>query len=207
MMIPFMGLNAQELKKNYNPVYSIHDPHFGILAGIQASSFHGTDVGDPGFQFGFHFGFAYSMPVSKAVSFEPQFLYSRKGGEIDYAYSAYNHESVNYRLHYLEVPLQFNIHTKNILDFVVGAYGSYLIDATFNIDANYGYAYGELNYGDFEKFDFGLVGGLGFNLPFSKITIKYSHGLRDVLENAESYPYLEGAQNNAITLSFTGFFR
>jgi len=207
LLIPFMGLKAQELKRNYRPVYSIHEPHFGILGGIQASSFHGTDDSDPGFQFDFHLGFAYSMPVSKAVSFEPQFLYSRKGGEIDYAYSAYNHESVNYRLHYLELPLQFNIHTKSIFDFIIGGYGSYLIDATFNVETNRAYGYGELDYGDFEKHDYGLIGGIGFNFPFSKVSIKYSHGLRDVLENAESYPYLEGAQNNEISLSFTGFFR
>ena len=208
LLIPFVGLKAQDLKKqNYYAVYSIHESHFGILGGLQLSSFHNEDVGDPGFQFGFHGGFTYSMPLSKGVSFEPQILYSKKGGEIDYAYSAYNHESINYRLHYLEIPLQFNIHTRSILDFIIGGYGSYLIDATYNVDTNYGYAYGDLNYGDFEKYDYGLIGGLGFNLPFSKITIKYSHGLRDVLKNTESYPYLEGDQNNLISVSFTGYFR
>ncbi len=209
LLIPFAGLKAQVLKRSsYSvPVYSIHEPHFGIIGGIQASSFHNADVGDPGFQFGFHAGFAYSIPLRKRASFEPQLLYSKKGGEVDYAYSAYNHESINYRLHYLEVPLLLNIHTKNIVDFIIGGYGSYLIDATFNVETNYAYGYGELNYGDFEKYDCGLVGGIGFNFPFSKMSIKYSHGFIDVVDNVEAYPYLEGVQNNMITLSFTGFFR
>ncbi len=209
LFISFTGVKAQELKKDsyFIPVYSIHEPKFGIIGGLHTSGFHDAEAADPSFQLGFHGGFTYSMPLSRRLSFEPQFIYSGKGGEVDYAYTPYSHQSVNYRLHYLEVPLQLNIHTRRAVDIVIGGYGSYLIDATFNIGTNNRYNYGELNYGDFEKYDYGVIGGIAFNFPFSKLTISYSHGLKDVVNNIEAYPYLEGAKNNEITLSFTGFFK
>jgi hypothetical protein len=205
----FAGLQAQvpEPRPWSVPVYSIHEPHFGIVGGTQASSFYNSAVGDPGFQFGFHAGLTFCMPLGRIISFEPQFLYSRKGGELDYANTVYAYRSVNYRLHYLEVPLQWNIHTRSIVDLIVGGYAGYLIDATFNVETAYAYGYGELNYDNFEKCDYGLIGGIGFNLPFSKISIKYSHGFSDVVDNPTTLPYLEGARNNSIMLSFSGFLR
>ena len=45
------GASAQE-NSGYYPIYSIHDPHFGITFGPQVTSFH-NDPYDSEFQFGF----------------------------------------------------------------------------------------------------------------------------------------------------------
>jgi len=189
------------------PVYSIHEPHFGITAGIQGNSFYNTESAEADFRVGYHIGFSYSMPLSKRVSFEPQLLYTKKGAEIDYLYDPYDYRSVNYKLHYLELPLKWNIHTKSIVDFVVGAYGSYLLDANYDVETAYLYGEGELDYSQFNKFDVGLIGGVAFNFPFSKLSITYSHGLSDVPDNSVDYAQLNGARNQTLSVSLAFYLR
>ena len=200
-------LYAQDTEAEYYPMYSIHEPRFGFTGGLHLSKFHGDEYGDASYQFGFQTGFTYNLPLGRTISFEPQLLYSKKGGELDYVYATYYTESVRYRLHYLEMPLLFNIHTNSNLDFVLGGYGSTLLDATFNVTTPNAYGYGELSYGDFEKYDLGLIGGVAFNFPFSKLSIKYSYGFKDVLKNTDIYEYLKGARNDQISISFTRYFR
>ncbi|WP_158869584.1 porin family protein [Maribellus comscasis] len=209
LSLSVLGSGAQHLTERFRPVYSVHTPKFGIVGGPQFSNFHDEAVGSPNALFGFHFGLAYSMPVSKRISFEPQLVYSKKGGAVDYAHAAYYYYdgTLRYRLHYLEMPLLFNIHTKNILDFVVGGYVDYLADATFNVATPLGYGYGELDYGDFEKLDFGLTGGLAFNFPFRKITLKYSYGFNKVANDNSAYVFLEGAKNSTFSISFTRYLK
>ncbi|QGY44627.1 outer membrane beta-barrel protein [Maribellus comscasis] len=192
----------------YKPVYSIHTPKIGVVGGFHLSNFYNESVGDPNFQPGFHIGTSLLLPLSQNFSFEPQLLYSKKGGELDYAYDFYyNEQSVNYRLHYIEMPFLLNIHTRGITDFIIGGYGSYLLDATFSVTTAYSYGYGELNYGDFEKYDYGLVGGMAFNFPFSKLMFKYSCGFADVAKENTAYIYLKDARNHAFSVSFIRYFR
>lgn len=204
LLISFVGLNGQ----NQDPtkVYRPNKAHFGIVGGMQVSSFYDESAGDPNFQAGYQLGFTYQMPILKWISLEPQILYSRKGGEFDGISSSNYNRTINYRLHYLEAPITLNIRPNRVLQLELGAYGGYLIDATYAIDMYYGKGVGELDYGDFEEYDYGLTGGLGFNVGPCKFSVRYSQGLRNVLKNAEKYPDLEGAKNNAVTFSFTGYF-
>ena len=185
-------------------------PKIGITGGMQLGNFHSGEVGDPNVQAGLNLGFTCNVPVSNRISIEPQLIYSRKGGEIDYTHAAYFYYyngSMRYRLHYLEMPLLFNIHASSTFDFILGGYAGYLADATFHLSTPLGYGYGELNYGDFEKFDYGLTGGIAFNFPLSKIAFKYSYGFGEVANENSAYIFLEGAKNNVFSISFTGYFR
>lgn len=204
----FVAKAQQQPEYYYKSVYDIHTSKFGIVGGFHISNFHDESVGDPNFQPGFHFGASLNVPLSKNFSMEPQLLYSKKGGEIDYPYHFYyNEQSVRYRLHYIEMPLLLNIHTRGITDFIVGGYGSYLLDATFSVTTNYTYSYGELNYGDFEKYDYGIIGGMAFNFSFNKVIFKYSYGFADVAKENTAYVYLENARNHQFSLSFVHYFR
>ncbi|WP_130857957.1 porin family protein [Olivibacter jilunii] len=209
LMVASVAVKCQVREKNgYSiPVYSIHEPHLGFTFGIQGTSLYNTQSVDADFRLGYHLGISYSLPLSKKVSFEPQLLYSKKGAEIDELIDRYTYRSVNYKLHYLELPLKLNIHTKSIVDFVAGGYFSFLMDANYNVGTNYYYGVGELDYDKFNKMDLGLTGGIAFNLPFSKLSINYSHGFGKVIDNAGYYSYLNGARNQAIALSLTYYLR
>jgi hypothetical protein len=207
LFFPLAGLKAQEIEQTHNTAYRFNRAHFGIVGGTQLSGFYDELAGDPNFQVGVHAGFTYHMPIVRGIALEPQILYSKKGAEFDRSMLSRYHRPLNYRLHYLEAPLLLNISTNRVLDLIIGGYGGYLFDATYSVRTRYGDGIGELNYADFDPYDYGLVGGFGFNLPYAKFSVKYSQGMRDVLKNAEAYPELEKARNRMLSISFTGYFK
>ncbi|MDF0715979.1 porin family protein [Muricauda sp. 334s03] len=199
------GVQAQN-NLGYYPVFSIHDPHFGITFGPQATSFH-SDSYDSEFQFGFFLGGSFSLPLSKRFSLEPQLVYSRKGGKGDYYINNFYEGSVRFKLHYLETPLLLNIHTKSVVDIIIGGYTGFLVDTNFDYSTYYYYGYGELDNDQFEKMDLGLITGIGINMPNGKIVLKYSHGLSDVAKDGNAYLFLEGAKNQSFSFSYIGYIR
>ncbi len=206
LFIPSLALQAQEQMQEPDKVRQDNKARFGLVGGIQLTTFQPDAVGDPSSQAGYLLGFTYKAPVTRGISLEPQILYSKKGGEIDEYASDYYEGAVNYRLHYLEGPVLLNLRTGKVLDLVVGVYGSYLIDATYSIDTHWGYGTGELDYGDFEKYDYGLIGGFGFNLPPAKFSVRYSHGMKAVLKDSSNYPELTDAKNQMVTFSLAVYF-
>lgn len=205
LIVSIYSVKAQN-NLGYYPVFSIHDPHFGITFGPQATGFH-SDLYDSEFQFGFFVGGSFSLPLGKRFSLEPQLLYSRKGGKGEYFINNFYEGSVQYKLHYLETPLLFNIHTKSFVDVIIGGYAGFLLDTNFDYSTHYYYGYGELDNDEFEKVDFGLIGGIGINMPNGKIVFKYNYGLSDVAKEGNAYLFLEGAKNQSFSFSYIGYIK
>lgn len=204
-ILVYAGAKAQ-VEPGYFPVYSIHEKHFGLTFGPQVVSFH-DDIYDSEFQFGFFIGGSLSLPLNKRLSLEPQLLYTRKGGKGDYFITNFYEGSVRFKLHYLETPLLLNIHTKSVVDIIVGGYAGFLLDTNFDYSTPYYFGYGELDNDQFEKVDLGVVGGIGINVPHGKIVFKYSHGFNDVAKEGNAYLFLEGAKNHGFSFSYIGYLR
>ncbi len=208
ILILVFGLSIH-LSKAQIPVYEINSSKFGIIGGTQLSSFHSQTYGDPHFKGGIHIGVAYNIPIMHRLSIEPQIMYIKKGARLDHNDSPYLYDdygSLRYKLHYIETPLQLNIRTKSIVDFFIGGYASYLLDANFDLSTNYTLAYGDLNYDDFEKYDFGFNGGVAFNFVFTKLSLRYSHGVRDIAKSNSANILLTEAKNQAFSISLTTYF-
>ncbi|WP_318342834.1 porin family protein [Flagellimonas baculiformis] len=203
--VTICNVTAQD-KWGYYPVFSIHEPHFGITFGPQATGFHNESY-DSEFQFGFFIGGSLSLPLNKIVSIEPQLLYSRKGGKGDYLINDFYEGSVRFKLHYVETPILINIHTKSFIDIIIGGDTGFLLDSNFDYSMHYHYGYGELVNDEFEKMDFGLIGGIGINMPNGKIVFKYNYGLADVAKEGNAYLFLEGAKNQSFSFSYIGYIR
>lgn len=199
----FLGARAQD-SPGYYPVYSIHQSHFGITFGPQVVSFH-DDIYDSEFQFGFFIGGSMSLPLSRRVSLESQLLYTRKGGKGNYFITNFYDGTVRFKLHYIETPMLFNIHTKGVVDILVGGYAGFLLDSNYDFSTPYNFGYGDLDTDQFEKIDLGLVAGIGINMPNGKIVFKYNHGLSDVAKEGNAYLFLEGAKNHGFSMSYIGY--
>ena len=204
-ILAMVGAEAQE-NTGFYPVYSIHEPHFGITFGPQATSFH-SDSYDSDFQFGFFIGGSLSLPLNNHISLEPQLIYNRKGGKGDYYINNFYDGSIRFKLHYLETPLLVNLHTKSVVDVILGGYAGFLLDSSFDYSGPYTYGYGELDNDQFEKVDLGLVAGIGINMPHGKIVFKYSHGFSEVAKEGNAYLFLEGAKNHGFSFSYIGYLR
>lgn len=96
---------------------------FGLLAGVNWSTFSGTDADQPYDLFppgatsttlertvltGFIGGLYATIPISEQFAFEPELLYAAKGSRYDYSYTSASGAlaaTVDFDLHYLSIPL------------------------------------------------------------------------------------------------------
>lgn len=96
---------------------------FGIIAGVNWSTFNGTDADQPydlfppgatsttlerTFLTGFIGGLYATIPISDQVAFEPELLYAGKGSRYDYTFTSATSSlaaTLDFDLHYLSIPL------------------------------------------------------------------------------------------------------
>ncbi len=135
------------------------------------------------------------------VSIQPEVLYTRMGAKIEEVIEDVPF-SLQYRFDYVQVPvlLKFNIVPAGpIRPFLYGGgYGAYLLKAKGIMEGG-----GESDEADltenFQRYDYGVVGGLGlaFKLPGLSISVegRYNYGLMNIIKDP-----LEGesAKNKSI---------
>lgn len=87
------------------PVLGRSTPHVGIMAGINSSTFGGSDVDSPDHRTGFLGGLYATLPVGiPSFALRPELLYSQKGVKnTDQGLSA------TIKLDYIEVPVLFQV--------------------------------------------------------------------------------------------------
>lgn len=173
----------------------------GVKGGLSLSNMYTEDVDDNNVLLSFNAGLYASIPITTALAFQPEFLYSRKGSELEYN-NAFATGKAKFKLNYIEVPLllKFNL-TKNI-NVHAGPYVAYLIDAqvtnetdggTFNFEENF-------DNDDFNKLDYGLSAGLGFDFQSIGIGARYNYGLETVGKErsygGSTYTFPDGKNSN-----------
>jgi hypothetical protein len=93
----------------------------------------------------------------------------------------------------------FNIH--------VGGYAAYLINSSVkNVNGN-GTIVGtsDISTGDFNRWDFGLVGGAAFDIGNVTIGARYYYGLSDIGKSGNLAGDLTRNQKNAVASFYIGF--
>ena len=178
-------------------------PKIGIKGGVNFSNFVIDDVSDKNAKAGLNLGLFAKLPVSNGVSIQPELLYSSKGAKVSYNNPLLGGE-YRFNLNYLELPVlavfnlgkNFNIHA--------GGYAAYLTSANVKAEDN-GSSNEELMSFDekqFNRFDYGLVGGLGFDIKNVSIGARYNYGLNQIGEKDQSVlssEVLRNAKNNNVS--------
>ena len=124
----------------------------GIKAGGSLTSFVGADAKNAfDYRFGFHAGVFANIGFARLFAFQPEIIYSQKGAKT-------NAVDINYRLHYIDVPLAFHVNTDGFF-FEAGPQVGFLVGAKYeagsiSTDAKSGY----------KGVDFGYLAGLGYQL-------------------------------------------
>jgi len=157
---------------------------------------------DKNLKAGFHLGVFEKIPVSESFAVQPELLYSVKGMKINYDGIAQGDTKFN--LNYLELPVKLVFNLADDFDFHFGPYAGYLVNANMQTDAEVLNFYNinsadDINRKNFHPLDFGLVGGLGFDLDPVMVGFDYSMGLATVAKKDEkSYDLLGDAKNTVI---------
>jgi len=176
--VAFIGLSINTIEAQSN---STNEAQFGIKGGVNFSNIYSTEVDDNNVLTSFNAGLYGKFPISDIVSIQPEILYSRKGGELTYN-NAFTSGVSQFKLNYIEVPVLLNVNITKEFSVHAGPYFAYLIDAEVNNDAegdvlDFEDAY---NNDDFNKFDVGISGGIGFDFDSFGIGARYNYGFSTI---------------------------
>ena len=184
------------------------EPQFGIKGGVNFSNIYSTDVDDNNVLTSFNAGVYAAFPVGDILSIQPEILYSRKGGELTYD-NAIASGKAQFKLNYIEVPVLLKVNITDNLSVHAGPYFAYLVDAAVSNDAG-GDSLDfndEYNNDDFNKFDVGISGGIGYDFKSLGIGARYNYGFSTIGKERDfagtSYTIPDGKNSNiSLYLSF-----
>jgi hypothetical protein len=183
-------------------------PKFGIKAGVNLANLYVDDVEDENMKVGLNVGFLAKVPLFRGVSLQPELLYTSKGTKVTYNNLLMGNGEYRFNLNYVELPVLAVVNVAKKLNLHAGGYASYLVSANvkdLDDDGNV-YDVSNLNEDNFNRFDYGLVGGLGIDVENFTIGARYNYGLKEVGKSGSggASNYLRNSKNSVISL-YLGF--
>lgn len=182
-------------------------PKIGIKGGINFTNLYVDEVEDENMKVGFNLGLFAKLPVTTGLSIQPELLYSVKGSKLTYDLGILGNNEYRFNLNYVEVPVLAVINVAKNFNLQAGAYAAYLAQANIKREDDDGPndEIANLNEDNFNRFDYGLVGGLGIDVESVTIGARYNYGLREVgkADNFGSQA-LKNSKNSSISL-YIGF--
>ena len=129
---------------------------------------------------GVHFGLFAKLPITNSFAVQPELYFTTKGGELTYQNVVVD-GTAKFNLNYIEVPVLAVFKIFPGFNFQVGPYASYLVsskvknvnEVSFNFEDN-------IQSGDFNKFDTGVMAGFGIDVKSVEIGVRYNFGLLKV---------------------------
>lgn len=189
-------------------------PKIGVKGGFNLSQLYieQPNVEDESNKVGLHFGIFTKIPVTDLISFQPELLYTNTGSKVSYGGTdiedllGIEPGELRFNLNYIQLPLAL---TANLgpLNIHAGPYVSYLVSANVK-NLRYSNLSGSesttLDRNDFNKFDYGLLGGIGFDVRNVTIGVRYNYGLHGVGNNGIART-LTNKSKNSVAQLYLGF--
>src|SRR4051812_2956304 len=140
-------------------------PKFGVKGGINLTNLYVDDVEDENMRVGFNVGLYGKLPIARGLSIQPEVLYTTKGAQLTYN-NILGSGKYKFNLNYVEVPVMLAINLTQNFHLNVGGYAAYLTNANVKHVNGNGDVTGtqDLNADKFNRFDYGVVGGLGVDI-------------------------------------------
>ncbi len=182
-------------------------PKFGIKGGLNLTSLYVDNVSSEHMKAGFDAGFYAKLPVTKGFSIQPELLYSQKGAKDTYSNFVQGSGEYRFNLGYMELPVLAVVNLAPNFNLHVGGYAAYLVSANVKDVNNDGTIEGatELNTDNFNRWDFGLIGGLGFDIGNCTIGARYNYGLSEIGKSGNLSGDLTKNSKNAGVSVYLGF--
>ncbi|MFW5822355.1 MAG: porin family protein [Tangfeifania sp.] len=182
---------------------------FGLKGGLNLSNMTVEGNDDSNLKAGFHLGVFNKIGITESFSIQPELLYSAKGFLNNYDNSAIADGETKFNLNYIDLPVKLVFNLSRDFEFQLGPYFSYLAGANvdtdaqvlefFNIDST-----DELNRENFNAFEAGLTGGLGFTIDPLVFGFNYNLGLTQVAKDDEPTEAMLGDAKNTVIQVYAG---
>lgn len=165
------------LALNFYHVQAQSNFKLGIKGGVNFANLSSGNTEKNKELTGINFGFFAKLPISKSIAIQPEIYFTSKGSEQTYQNSL-SEGTAKFELNYIEVPVLLVFDLTHNFNFQFGPYASYLVsskvknvsDINFNFEDN-------IDSGDFNKFDTGVIVGFGFDTKSIGLGIRYNLGL------------------------------
>lgn len=165
-------------------------PSFGIKGGVNLSQLYvdQPNVEDESMKVGVNFGIFGKIPISNFLAVQPEVLYSSAGSKVTYGGSDLENVlgiepgEVRFNLNYVQVPIALAVNLGPV-NVHAGPYLSYLLSAKIkdlkssDLSSN---DVATLDTDDFNKFDYGVMFGVGFDVKNVTLGVRYNYGLREI---------------------------
>lgn len=195
------SITAAVAQEQQTTTESTLQPKIGIKGGINLSNLYVDDVKDENMKVGANFGVFAKFPITKGFSIQPEVLYSSKGAKLTYD-NIFGSGEYRFNLNYIEVPVLavFNV-SKNI-NLQAGGYAAYLTSANIKrlkSGSSEADDVADLKTDNFKRFDYGLVGGVGFDIQNFTIGARYNYGLNEIGDGGIAGEATKNSKNSAFT--------
>ena len=182
-------------------------PKIGVKGGINLANLYVDEVADENLKVGLNVGLFAKIPCTEFFAIQPEVLYSSKGSRLKYDNVFAGEGEYRFNLNYVEVPLlavfnigpHFNIHA--------GPYAAFLTSSNVKDMNDDGTIEGveDLNVENFNRFDYGLAGGLGFEFGNFIVGGRYNYGLKEVGKSGSLSGELTDNAKNSVASFYIGF--
>lgn len=177
---------------------------FGIKGGLNLTTLYSSDVSTSHMKAGFNAGVFAKLPVTRGFSIQPELLYSLKGAKSTYSNFVQGNGEYRFNLGYIEMPVLAVVNIAPNFNLQAGGYAAYLTNANIkNVNDN-GTVEGaaDLNVGNFNRWDYGLAGGLGFDIEHVTLGARYNYGLSKIGKSDNTFA--QGMKNAGFSF-YIGF--
>jgi hypothetical protein len=171
-------------------------PRAGIKGGLNVSNLIVDDVNDKNALFGFHAGVYGQLFASPAFTIQPEINFSTKGNKVEINRGVIDQET-KFNLSYIDIPVLAVFKLGRAAEIHAGAYWAYLVGANIDSDGDLDNDFDRVDRDNFDKWDYGLVGGLGFNLgKGAQLGARYNYGLNEIAASRGAKAMLGNAKNS-----------
>lgn len=149
----------------------------GVKGGVNFSNLTSDDNDSNKVLTGVNFGLFAKLPITNSFAIQPEIYFITKGSELTY-HTVFVDGTGKFELNYIEVPLLAVINLTNNFNFQVGPYASYLVSSKVKNVTNVNFNFEDnIDSGDFNKFDTGVIAGFGFDGKSLGFGVRYNLGL------------------------------
>lgn len=157
----------------------------GIKGGLNLSNLYVNEADDEKARVGWHAGFYGQLFASEGFAIQPEVNFSTKGTGVTRVDNSSARYESNFNLNYIDIPVLAVFKLGRFAEIHAGAYWAYLLSAEIrNNDRNPDNEFTTVDRDNFDDWDYGLAGGIGFNLgQAAQLGVRYNYGLNEIAES------------------------
>jgi hypothetical protein len=171
----------------------------GIKGGLNLSNLYVNDANDENARVGFHAGVYGQLFSSEVFAIQPEVNFSTKGSRVVKNNGLIDQET-KFNLSYIDIPVLAVFKLGKAAEIQAGPYWAYLVGANIDQDGDLSNDFTQIDRKNFDNWDYGLAGGIGFNFGGVQLGARYNYGLNQIAKSAGAKALIGNSKNQVAQL-------